>query len=115
MALFKKSEKKADEAKGEVRMSSADLSHVLLRPRITEKASLSQAMNVYVFDVSAKATKTQIVEAVHKFYNVRPRKVTVAAVPRKEKRNMRTGRTGVTKGGRKAYVYLKKDEIITLA
>jgi large subunit ribosomal protein L23 len=95
-------------------VSASNLSHVLLQARITEKASMHMADSVYVFNVSPRASKRDIIAAVRKFYSVTPRKVSIATVPSKTKRNARTGKTGTKTGGRKAYIYLKKGETITL-
>lgn len=89
--------------------------HVLLRPRITEKATVVTGMSVYVFDVSPNSNKRQILEAVAHYYKVTPRKVHVVSIRAKSTRNMRTGQRGTSHGGKKAYVYLKKGETITLA
>ncbi len=88
---------------------------VLKGPRITEKASGHQAVGVYTFNITEYATKRDIVRAVQSLYKVTPRMVRVVRVPSKAKRSMRTGRVGVAKGGRKAYVYLKPGESITIA
>jgi large subunit ribosomal protein L23 len=92
-----------------------DLSHVLKHARVTEKASMQQGSNVYTFDVATSASKRDIILAVHALYKVTPRKVAVVNVPTKTKRNMRSGREGLKRGGKKAYVYLKSGETITLA
>lgn len=121
MALFgskKKKEAKPAEAKtAPVRESgvsvSRDLTQVLKHARITEKASMQQAMNVYTFDIGATATKRDIMQAVKKVYSVTPKKVAVVTVRSKNVRNARTGKPGVKSGGRKAYVYLKKGDAIT--
>lgn len=123
MALFgkkKNTEKKEVAAATPVATSAAsgagrDLSHVLKHARITEKATMSQGLGVYVFDISADASKRDIMQAVKSLYNVVPRKVAVVTVPQKDVRSARTGRTGVKGGGRKAYIYLKKGETINIA
>ncbi len=118
MALFSKKTAKKTAVKPEGTETSSvknDVSHVLKRPRITEKATINQMTSVYVFDVAVRATKRQIMQAVEQYYKVRPRKVTVVTIPQKKTRNMRTGTKGITAGGKKAYVYLKKGETITLA
>jgi large subunit ribosomal protein L23 len=91
-----------------------DLAHVLRNPRITEKATAHQEIGVYTFDVHVSATKSQIAHAVRALYGITPRKVRVVSVPVKKKRNVRTGASGFASGGRKAYVYLKKGETITI-
>jgi len=40
--------------------------------------------------------------------------VRVATIPSKTKRSARTGKTGTKKGGKKAYIYLKKGETINI-
>ena len=87
---------------------------VLKNPRITEKATMHSGEGVYTFDVTAGATKRDILKAVRALYSVSPRKVAIVSIPRKWKRNMRTGKKGQQGGGKKAYVYLKKGETITI-
>ena len=91
-----------------------DLAHVLTGPRITEKATMHQAIGVYTFDVARNATKRDIMQAVRKLYKVTPRMVRIVVIPTKTKRNMRTGKTGKKGGGKKAYIYLNKGEAITV-
>ena len=87
---------------------------VLKNPRITEKATMHSDAGVYTFDVTAGATKRDILKAVRVLYSVSPRKVAIVSIPKKWKRNMRTGKKGMQGGGKKAYVYLKKGETITI-
>jgi ribosomal protein L23 len=128
MALFgtkKNTKKDAEQAAqpvqaGKVEISTTrlipapGLSGVLKHARITEKATMRQGDSVYTFDVEDKATKRDVARAMKTYYGVTPRKVAVVKVPSKTKRNMRTGRTGVKSGGKKAYVYLKKGDTITI-
>ncbi len=87
--------------------------HILTRPRITEKATMSASQNVYVFDVSPRANKNQIAEAVKDVYGITPVKVCVATIPTKTSVNRR-GMETTTGGGKKAYVYLKRGDTIEL-
>jgi ribosomal protein L23 len=96
-------------------LAHAGVANVLSHARITEKASMVAVRGVYTFDISANATKRDIMQAVKALYGVTPRKVAVVTVKSKTRRNARTGKTGVKKGGRKAYVYLKSGETITIA
>ncbi|TAL49330.1 50S ribosomal protein L23 [Patescibacteria group bacterium] len=117
MALFgkkkreekKKEEKAPERAESSVTPSRA-LDHILIRPRVTEKATDKTADNVYVFEVSPEATKRDICQAVEFVYKVKPRKVAVTYVPRKKIFSRR--RRGMKAGGKKAYVYLKAGEKI---
>lgn len=119
MALFgskKTAEKK--EVKPEIRTAPASslrsFAHIFSSPRITEKASMHESMSVYTLNVSGSANKREIKEAISRIYKVSPRMVRIVPIPAKFKRNMRTGQTGVKKGGRKAYIYLKKGDTLTL-
>lgn len=119
MALFSKKDTVVKEQ--EATASAAPLrgahgyAHVLKRPRVTEKATDLQSGSVYVFDVAPRATKRDIAAAVRAAYKVTPHKIAVVSVPKKARRSMRTGIRGVSAGGKKAYVYLKKGDTITIA
>jgi len=87
-------------------LSAQSRAGVLLAPRITEKAS-ERAMNanVYVFNVDPRTTKFQIKKAVIELY-----KVAIVTVPVKQV--FVRGKYGQSKGGKKAYIYLKKGDTI---
>lgn len=85
----------------------------MLRPRITEKAAIAaDKNNVYIFEVSKNATKKSVAASVKTAYKVTPVRVNVANIP--DKKVLIRGKKGVKKGGRKAYVYLKKVDKIEL-
>ena len=86
------------------------MSTIIKNPRVTEKASFASEQNVYTFDISASANKTEIKKAIFALYKVHPVKVNVLSVP--TKKIMSKGKAGVRGGGRKAFVYLKKGEKI---
>ncbi|MCI5108398.1 MAG: 50S ribosomal protein L23 [Candidatus Pacebacteria bacterium] len=89
-----------------------NLENVLIRPRVTEKASFRTGGNVYTFEVSKDSTKNDISKAIAHIYNVTPIKVNIAQIP--AKRVFIRGRKGVKSGGKKAYVYLKEGDTIEL-
>lgn len=89
-------------------------SKILIAPRVTEKGAYLAESACYVFDVARSANKAQITAAVRELFKVTPRKVTVAAVPRKSRQSRGTNRMGTSAGGKKAYVYLKKGDKIEL-
>ena len=91
-----------------------DVSHVLRHARITEKATMHSESGVYTFDIAENATKRDVMQAVRALYKVTPRKVAIVPVPSKMRRSARTGKRGIKRGGKKAYVYLKKGEKITI-
>lgn len=83
---------------------------IIKNPRVTEKASFASEQNVYTFDISSSANKTEIKKAIFSLYKVHPVKVNVLSVPKKN--IMSRGKEGVKGGGRKALVYLKKGDKI---
>ncbi len=85
---------------------------IIKNPRVTEKASFAAEQNVYTFNVSAGANKTEIMKAIFTLYKVKPVKVNVLSIPRKEV--FSRGKKGMRGGGRKALVYLKKGDKIEL-
>jgi len=83
---------------------------IIKNPRITEKASFAIEHNVYTFDISNGANKTEIKKAIFALYKVKPTRVNVLPVPKKHV--MSKGKAGVKGGGKKALVYLKKGDKI---
>lgn len=86
------------------------MTNIIKNPRVTEKASFAFEQNVYTFDISASANKTEIKKAIFALYKVHPIKVNVLSIPKKK--TMSKGIKGVRGGGRKAFVYLKKEDKI---
>lgn len=90
--------------------SKNSFSEILIRPRITEKATEKSEQGVYTFDVSPRATKSSISFAVEQLYKVKPTKVAIVTI--RAKKILARGKRGKTSGGKKAYVYLKKGDKI---
>jgi ribosomal protein L23 len=87
---------------------------VLKGPRVTEKsANLHEKNNVYTFNVAVSANVQQIAQAIRATYKVTPVKVSVVSIPAKAM--FVRGRKGKTVGAKKAYVYLKKGDVIEFA
>jgi large subunit ribosomal protein L23 len=84
--------------------------HVISRPRITEKASVKTDAHVYTFNVASGANKISVAKAIKELYNVTPIRVNILPIPRKS--TFIRGKKGMKGGGRKAYVYLKKGDVI---
>ncbi len=84
--------------------------NIIKNPRITEKATFKAEENVYTFDITANANKNEIKKAIFAIYKVKPVKVNVLKV--EDKHVFSKGKKGVKSGGRKAYVYFKKDDKI---
>ena len=89
--------------------------HIILSPRITEKGAYMTEQGVYVFNVAENANKNEIAAAVSELFKVTPRTVRIARIPRKQVLTRSTNRKGMTAGGKKAYVYLKKGDKIEIA
>jgi large subunit ribosomal protein L23 len=81
-------------------------------PRITEKASDAFEKNVYIFNVETSANKQEIKKAIFLLYKVKPIKINILPIPYKN--IVSKGKKGVRGGGKKAVVYLKKEDKIEL-
>jgi large subunit ribosomal protein L23 len=99
-------------AVGEV--GGRDLSSILLRPHVTEKATdLADRGNVYAFEVRNDANKVQVALAVEKLYKVTPIKIAIVIRKPKYTVSRSTNRQVIKKHSlKKALVYLKKGEKI---
>jgi large subunit ribosomal protein L23 len=86
------------------------LYEVLRRPLVTEKNTILQAQNKYVFEVAKEATKPQIKQAVEKAFKV---KVTTVNVVNVSGKTRRVGRRIVrTPSWKKAIVTLRPGDKI---
>jgi len=124
MALFgKKKETKEKKAPASPKTRKArqakladGIAHEIIRaPWFSEKALIVTEKGVYTFDVSTRATKSQIAGAIKEIYKVEPCKIRIVNLPAKRKA-MRTKRgIGTRSSRRKAYVYLKAGDTIQFA
>jgi large subunit ribosomal protein L23 len=85
----------------------------IVKPLITEKASLQSSSNAYTFVVKTNATKLGIIAQMKSKYKVTPIKVNITNLP--AKKVVVRGRAGVKSGIKKAIVFLKKGDTIKLA
>ena len=87
------------------------LEQIILRPIITEKASLlTEKNNFYGFQVALKANKNQVKMAVEKFYNVKVLSVKTNITPGKLKRVGRSVKK--TSKVKKAFVQISEGQKI---
>ena len=117
MALFSRSKKEAAPAAAPTTVSRSidtNLSSVIVKPRITEKAVSMSEQNVYTFVVKREATKYTVADAVKALYNVTPVKVNIVNKTPRRTMSRSKGRMITEKGLKKAYVYLKAGDSITL-
>ncbi|NJN72849.1 MAG: 50S ribosomal protein L23 [Limnothrix sp. RL_2_0] len=94
------------------RVQSRDLADLILKPIVSEKATILLEDNKYVFDVVLKATKTDIRAAIEGLFEVKVVKVNTSRPPRKKKR---VGRfIGFKPQYKRAIVTLAEGDTITL-
>lgn len=91
-----------------------DLSSVIIKPRITEKAVLASERNVYTFEIQKGATKFDVRDAVKELFKVTPTRVHIVNKAPRTFMSRARGRKQSEKGLRKAYVYLKDGDKIDL-
>lgn len=90
---------------------------ILIKPIITEKATINgEANNCFSFEVSTKANKIEIKQAVESAYGVSVEKVrTINVRPERRTRYTKTGiQHGKTNAVKKAIVQLAEGETIDL-
>jgi len=118
MALFSQKKNAPKKEKKVVSQSvtntNPDLSFVLRSPRITEKAMKMGERNVYSFEVARSATKFDVREAVKTFYGVTPVSVNIVNKTPRQYKSRAKNRMLTEHGMKKAYVYLKKGDSISL-
>lgn len=85
----------------------------VIRPLVTEKSThQAETRNAYAFEVSYRANKTQIKQAVEKIYGVKV--LDVRTANRKGKARRSGARGGLTRHWKKAVVVLHQDSRIDL-
>ena len=84
----------------------------IIRPIITEKATILSEQNKTVFKVHKKANKKNIKKNIEKLFKVNVIKVNIINI--KSKLKMRQGRKTYKSGYKKAIVTLKKGQSIDL-
>ncbi len=85
---------------------------ILIKPLITEKASVLASENKYFFEVSIDANKIEIAKAIAEIYGVHPTSVNIIRMQGKKTRYGRT--EGKKKNWKKAIVTLPKGETIKI-
>jgi large subunit ribosomal protein L23 len=92
--------------------SPSALADLVLRPIVTEKATLLLEQNKYVFEVIIKATKPEIKAAIESLFDVKVTGVNTIRPPRKKRR---VGRfLGYKPQYKRAIVTLREGDSITL-
>ena len=84
---------------------------IILGPVITEKSASLENERKYVFKIDVRANKTQVKQAIEKFFNVKEEKVNIMNTHPKDKR---VGKyTGKTNRYKKAIVKLAEGNTIS--
>ena len=86
---------------------------LIKKPVITEKATMAQENNAFVFQVSMDATKPQIKEAIENIFSVKVKAVNTTIAKGKVKRFR--GRPGERSDKKKAYVTLEEGNTIDVS
>lgn len=94
-------------------MANARFNSTIIRPRVTEKASILTEGNVYAFEVKENATKLSVARDIVTLFKVTPLKVNIVNTP--DKKKFVRGKKGSTSTPKKAYVFLKKGDTISIA
>jgi large subunit ribosomal protein L23 len=85
---------------------------ILIEPVLTEKSNVMREENRYVFRVDQRATKTMVMEAVRRMFQVHPLECNIINVKSKPKRLR--GRAGRTATWKKAIVRVAPGETIKI-
>jgi large subunit ribosomal protein L23 len=86
---------------------------LIIAPRITEKASIQSNANAYTFVVKKNATKITLRDEIKKTYKVTPVAINITNL--QGKNVFVRGKFGKTAGIKKAIVFLKKGDSISIA
>lgn len=105
-------EKKETKPKQEKSSANGRAYRVLVKPLITEKASLLGGQNKYLFAVESGVNKIEIANAVEEVYGIRP--ISVNVVKMRGKIVQRGRFKGKRKDWKKAIITLKKGETIQI-
>ncbi len=96
------------------RSTDRNIAAVLVKPLVTEKAVMQHDNKVYTFIVAKSATKFSVHDAISALYKVTPVKVNIVNKLPRTQMSRSKGRPVSQSGYKKAYVYLKKGDSITL-
>ena len=108
----KKVEEKVKSVKKKLVKPGREAYKVLVKPIISEKATVAESLGVYTFKVSCDASKIEIAKAVMQIYGVTPKKIRVINM---EGKKMRYGRKfGRRSDWKKALISLPKGQSISI-
>jgi len=85
-----------------------DVNEIIIRPIISEKTTMLQKANKYVFQIHQSANKKMVEHAIKTIYNMVPVDVNIMVSPRKKKRQRYV--EGYTSFVKKAVITLKEGD-----
>lgn len=83
---------------------------MILRPLISEKSTKDFASSVYVLAITTDTNKTELTQELEKLYKIKVEKIRIVNLPAKKVRFR--NRLGIRSKRAKAYIQLKKGQII---
>ncbi len=101
---------KANEA---ISKASKFAASVLIRPHVTEKSTIANESNCYVFEINKRANRSMVKQAIKEVYGVIPRKVNITVIP--DRQVVLRRQKGTKPGYKKAVVFLKKGDKIAIS
>lgn len=90
-----------------------NVTEVIIKAILTEKAHTQMAKGVYTFMVNQKANKKDVKNAIKSAFSVDVVNVNVISTQPKQKRVAKTRKFTMIGGGKKAIVYLKAGQTIS--
>ncbi|MDO8487280.1 MAG: 50S ribosomal protein L23 [Candidatus Curtissbacteria bacterium] len=87
---------------------------ILQKAILSEKAYRLMEKGIYTFFVSKSASKKDVKNSIEKMFSVSVKKVNVAGISSKQKKIAKTRKTVTVGGGKKAIVYLKAGQTISV-
>jgi large subunit ribosomal protein L23 len=93
--------------------------HILISPRLSEKAYGLSMLGVYVFNVPLETTKAELTKAIESQYSVRVKNINLLVSKGKKARSIRLKSrskpvVGKRPNTKKAYITLKKGDTIKI-
>lgn len=95
-----------------IKKASKFAADVLVAPHVTEKSTIANEQNCYVFKINKRANRSMVKQAIKEVYGVIPKKVNITVIPDRQVFIRR--KKGVKLGYKKAVIYLKKGDKISI-
>ena len=110
MAIFENKTETAVETPAAMKLKSANLRSILVKPRISEKSAKSSQSGKYIFEVAIKSNKVEIRKAVEQTYQVKVVRVNI--IRTEGKKRTYGGTSGKMSNFKKAIITLQPGQTI---